>query len=253
MNTKKTTVAYHTYHLLLNQQHFELKHQQRVTTRVLHHWRKKGMLEDRRDKPASGHRNYYSLIDLVWISIIADLRHMQVEIDKIKSGKHGVFAPIKADNTSCSALEYYIMHIFEYNVPVFIVVTDTDQLLMINDMVYFDKLRSGEIANHIAISLNKQIKDVLSELYITPDFSEFSGLTDKEMQVLYTIRSNTFKYINVTKKNGEITRLEGTEQITKSSRIADLLKKGEYQNLEIKQHNGKIVCINRTIRKKITT
>jgi hypothetical protein len=54
----------------------------------------------------------------------------------------------------------------------------------------------------------------------------------------------------VTKKNGEIDMIEGTERISEKDRIIDILKQHEYQNIEIKQANGKVVLISRTVKQK---
>lgn len=253
MATKKRKTDYDTFSLLLNERHFGFRSIQNISRRTLNHWRKLDHLVDHREKVVSGKPNYFSTLELVWISIISDLREMQIEHTKIKGVKHGLFAPVKASNgKKYPALEYYLMEVFERNVVIYIVLTNTNTLHIVNDLVYVDMLRAGEIENHTLISLNKQVRDTLHEVYKKPDFSEFTGLSIEEIQILGIIRNKAYKYIHITKKNGEIDCLEGTELIAEESRIVDLLKKGEYQNLEIKQHNGKIVSVHRTIRKKIT-
>ncbi len=255
MESKQQKIDYDTFSLLLNERHFGMKRIKGVSRRTLTHWRKLDHLIDHREHIISGKPNFFSPIDLVWISIIADLREMSIEHSKIKGAKLGLFTPIKASNSKeYPAIEYYTMEVLQMNVAIYIILTSTNELHILNDLVYVDKLRSGEIENHTAISLNKQIKDTLTDIYKTPNFSEYNGLTTEEIQAIEIIRNKTFKYINITKENekGEIIRLEGTEQILEESKITDLLKKGAYQNLEIKQHNGKVVCINRTIRKKLT-
>ena len=44
--------------------------------------------------------------------------------------------------------------------------------------------------------------------------------------------------------------IEGTERISEKDRIIDILKQHEYQNIEIKQANGKVVLISRTVKQK---
>jgi len=252
MIIKEEEIDYDTFRLLLNEQHFGVNKIEGVTKRTLNHWRKIGHLEDHREHIISGKPNFFSPLELVWISIISDLREMKIEHSKIKGVKSGLFALVKAENgKEYTALEYYMAQVFEFNVTLYIILSDTNELSILNDMVYIDKIKSGEIENHTAISLNKQIKDTLNEVYIIPEFSDFSDLTVEEIQVLTIIRNKTYKYINITKNNGEITRLEGVEEIKGSPRIEDLIKQRNYQNLEIKQHNGQIVCVYRKIRQKI--
>ncbi|WP_299243108.1 hypothetical protein [uncultured Aquimarina sp.] len=253
MAAKNKNIEYEIFSPLLNDRQFRFGNVDGLTRKSLHRWRKLGHIDDTREIIISGRPAYFSAVELIWISIITDLREMQIEHSKISELKFGLFAPVKAPNgKEYPALEYYMLQVFKKDITIYIVLNKSNELLIINDLIYHDKLKSGEIENHIAISLNKQIKDVLSEIFTIPDSNEFVGLSTQEIQVLQIIRNKTYKYINITKKDGEIKHLEGTEQILEASRITDLLKNGQYQDIEIKQHNGKVVCINRTIKKKIT-
>ncbi len=80
---------------------------------------------------------------------------------------------------------------------------------------------------------------------------EPSGLSLSEIQVLEMIRNKRFLSIKLIIKNGEVDVIEGLERIHTEDRIIDILKQHDFQNLEIKQSNGKIVCVNRILRKKI--
>lgn len=80
---------------------------------------------------------------------------------------------------------------------------------------------------------------------------ESSGLSSTEIQVLEMIRNRRFLSIKLIIKNGEVDVIEGLERIHTGERIIDVLKQHDFQNLEIKQSNGKIVCVNRIFKKKI--
>jgi len=77
------------------------------------------------------------------------------------------------------------------------------------------------------------------------------GLSSSEIQVLEMIRNKRFLSIKLIIKNGEVDVIEGLERINTGERIIDVLKQHDFQNLEIKQSNGKIVCVNRIFKKKI--
>ena len=78
-----------------------------------------------------------------------------------------------------------------------------------------------------------------------------SELTPSEIQVLEMIRNKRFLSIKLIIKNGEVDTIEGLERLRTGERIIDMLKQHDFQNLEIKQSNGKIVCVNRIYRKKV--
>ncbi|MEM8926736.1 MAG: hypothetical protein AAGC45_00925 [Bacteroidota bacterium] len=78
-----------------------------------------------------------------------------------------------------------------------------------------------------------------------------TGLSKSEIQVLEMIRDRKYISIKLVIKNGEVDTIEGLERLDTRERIVDLLKQHDFQNLEIKQSNGKIVCVNRIFKKKI--
>lgn len=76
-------------------------------------------------------------------------------------------------------------------------------------------------------------------------------LSAKEGAVLKMIRDSKYHSITVVKRDGKIEMLEGVERIEEKTRIIDVLKEHNYQNIELKQANGKIVCLNRTVKTKL--
>ena len=253
MTSIQGTTDYTTYSLLLNKRYFGISKIGNVNRKTLSQWRKQGYLSEHRNKVISGKPNYFSPVELIWISIIADLREMCVEHPRIMGAKEGIFAPVKAlDGKKYPALEFYMIEVLEMNVAIYIVLTHTNELHIVNDLVYVDMLKSGALENHILVSLNKQIRDALGVVYHIPDFSEYTGLSTQEIEIMEIIRNKAYKYIKITRQDGGVFRLEGTEQITEDiPKVTDLLKKGAFQHIEIKEHNGQVFCINRTIRKKI--
>jgi hypothetical protein len=76
-------------------------------------------------------------------------------------------------------------------------------------------------------------------------------LSTKEVAVLKMIRDSKYHSVTVVKRDGKIEMLEGIERIEEKTRIIDVLKEHNYQNIELKQANGKIVCLNRTVKTKL--
>jgi hypothetical protein len=67
-----------------------------------------------------------------------------------------------------------------------------------------------------------------------------------ELDLLQLIRSKEFEFIKVKVPDGKINLMECSKCITGSTRIADLLNEDRYQDVEIKQTNGKISFIRKT-------
>jgi len=55
----------------------------------------------------------------------------------------------------------------------------------------------------------------------------------------------------VKRKEGKIEYLEATETLSADTRLTEIIKEQDYQNIEIKTANGKTVCIKRTIKRKV--
>ena len=69
--------------------------------------------------------------------------------------------------------------------------------------------------------------------------------------MIQMIRNEKFQSLKIIKRNGRIDMIEGVEHIEEKQRIVDILKQHNYQNIEIKQSDGRIVHINRTVKTKV--
>ncbi len=236
----------------LNEQLFEVKDINGITSNDIHRWLRSQVIDDKRIATSNKY-NCFSPIDVVWIGIINEMKKLRFTHLEMKAFKAVLFADVVAeDKKTYPALEHYLTQILTYNIPVFIVINynkkGVEGIGMMDEKDFFHKLTTGEIVNHTAILLNHIIELLLNPIYTYPEFHEMAGLNEEEKQIFQIIRNKTFKTIRITKKDGNIDSIEGTERIDDADRIAQLLKEGNYQNIEIKQQNGKVVSAHRTIR-----
>ncbi|WP_025663332.1 hypothetical protein [Aquimarina megaterium] len=250
MNSKQINFKNHSK--ALNELIFEAKDLQGVSRRTVHSWKQSGVLDDKRDPNALRRWNYFSAIDIIWMGILNEMKQLRFTHSEMKACKEVLFEMIIAeDKKEYPALEYYTFLVLLYNQPIYIVISydnGIDAIWMLDEKDYFLKLKSGEIENHTALSLHKAVKINLNPVYKLPVFNETAGLTNEEAKALSLIRSKDFRNIKITKKDGEISIIESTERIDGTEEIAKLLTEGKYQNIEIKQINGKIVSAHRTTR-----
>ena len=75
-------------------------------------------------------------------------------------------------------------------------------------------------------------------------------LTPAELDLVYKIRMEDYESITIRTTSGKIEQLEVSKPIKNEKRIIDLLKEDNYQTIEIKQANRKIVHIKKTVKKK---
>ena len=91
-------------------------------------------------------------------------------------------------------------------------------------------------------------------MYPDKDLSPVDGntvqLNDEEMELLLLIRTGEYEQLTVKQQDGRIELIEGTQTEKPDERITEILGKGEWQDISLKQRDGKIVSIKRTVQKR---
>lgn len=223
-----------------------------INAPIINHWISDGLLDDIRDDSKKWRR--FSIIEAVWVAVVNELRNIGLSKDRIKRVKEVVLATNSNFETSYPYLEYHLMVSILYKKPYYIVIDSTGETNILSLEAYMQWLKTGNMANgHIVFLIGSLYEKVLHRMdTLQVEFGEFFKLTKEELELLSFIKQNDFQTIKITRKQGEIDRLEGIERIDRDKRIIDILKEGDYQNIELKQENGKVVCIHRTIKKKIS-
>lgn len=83
------------------------------------------------------------------------------------------------------------------------------------------------------------------------DSKSLDDFSPEELQLIEMTRNQKFQSLRILKRDGRIDMIEGVERIEDRTKIVDILKQHDYQNIEIKQSDGKIVLINRTVKTKV--
>lgn len=86
---------------------------------------------------------------------------------------------------------------------------------------------------------------LIRKVDIKPDYFSMVELSDDELNLIHALRFENLESINFRLQNGRIAVLEKTFIEDNRERLVDLLKRGDYQDLEIKVRDGKVVRIER--------
>ena len=235
---------------LLNKKQYSVRHIKGINRSVISFWQDEGLVEDNRAKGQKWRK--FSLTTLLWLAIMFELKEFGLGNPKMKKVKEQLFKTINiATGQQLPLIQYGIYQTIVLSKPLFLIIDQKASLQLVNDVDYSKQLRAHQIKSHIVIDFNACIKANIPEHYSKPTFSDTSGLSPEEVEVLDAVRQKDFQSIKITKKNGEIDMIEGMQRLEGQQKIVDLLKQGKYQNIEVKQSNGKVVCIQRTIRKKL--
>ena len=184
------------------------------------------------------------------MGIIIEYRNLGFANERIKPVRKFLFENTTIEGKSISKLEYSAVQVLAFAKALYLITDVAGNIYLADDYEYVKVLQEGKVTNHIVLSFNQVVKENIAVLFSEPNFNAFAGLNKDEIQVMLILRSESYQSIQVTKKNGEIDMIEGTERISEKDRIIDILKQHEYQNIEIKQANGKVVLISRTVKQK---
>ena len=241
---------YENLNKLLNEKIYTSKFVVGITKQTLTRWQQSSFIEDTRHTDKGWTK--FSLIDILWMGIIIELRDYDISIENIVKIKKYLFSlneSYKSDKLK--NIDWATIQVITYAHPIFFVTNATGEFHILDDIAYVNKLQLGEIRNHLVLSLNQLIKVNIEALFTEPDFSLFKGLSKDEIQVLLILRSENYLSVTITKRNGTIDTIEGTQRISQKDKIVSILQEHDYQDIEIKQAGGKIVHITRTVKKKL--
>lgn len=212
-----------------------------ISYRIINHWESLGLIKSSRQKKTGWRK--FSLSDYVWLAIITSLRGFGIPNERILNVKNCLIDLIDVDGGHCPLFEYYIT-LTASPETVFITLYGND----FSDIATEEELRESEKKhisdeNIVRINLSKLVKS---------DFNAITfELTRKEAKLLMAIRKGDVESIKIHLKNGKIERLDKTSSLDAQTRIIDILKEADYQDVEIKKTNGKIVSMKRILKEKL--
>lgn len=188
-----------------------------ISSRVLKHWHDTEILEDNRPK-GKGWRKF-SFTEVVWISIVSQLRKFGLDLKKIKKVKEYLDTFNSTENQSqCPLLDFYIAYCMSSKIPVKLLVFDTGEVLIgiqvaIDLAVQYEFIQDDYISIDLAKLINKRFK---GEKIETDYFNYSLSTIEKEVQqgIYYddvksiTINVNGNKNILLTKERIKDSRDE---------------------------------------------
>lgn len=218
--------------------------------RLINHWDSKGLIPPGRDSSKQWRK--FSIMDMIWLDVIEDLRAFGFSIENIRKVKEQLHVPYKNTEATYPLLEFFVFTIIiNYN-PVFLRVDVNGKLKILLQRGLIENMKKEENGKCILLTLNDYVKERLPNMYVPPCYINLCDMGDDESSLIEIIRTKNFESIKIKMKDGKIDIIEGTEKIAlKNKKIVDLLKDEDFQNIELKQESGKVVCIHRTVKKKI--
>ncbi|GAB4495705.1 MAG: hypothetical protein OHK0019_25560 [Saprospiraceae bacterium] len=220
-----------------------------LSYRIINHWENEGLISDLR--PSGKGWRKYSLIDRVWIEVIVELRRFGYPLEQIKKVKEDL---VRAETDSLSSfpfLEVYFVLAFVFKEPCYLLVFPDGKTSLVISREYKISDELGIIGSHIKINLNELIQRIYPEKDLKPITRNSLELLPEEMELMLFVRTGNFESVTVKRKNGKIDFIEGTETLSADTRLTEIMKKQDYQEIQMKVAKGKTVGLKRTIKKRL--
>lgn len=217
-----------------------------VAYRVISHWCSMGLVIREKDNDWLK----LSIVDLVWIKMIAKLRKFGFSLQAIDTIKKCVFYLTPEGTKLYHFLDLYIIYVLQ-KIPVGLFIDEKFEAVFCTEkMIEQAKALADILPSHLFLNLNEIVLSVFSNKELKPIYDSSIRLNIEEMNLLLHLRSGNYEEIKVRLKNGHIDLFEGKKKIDTSIRVIDLIKKAEYQDIEIKLVGGKVIKVTQTEKKK---
>lgn len=227
---------------LLNERRFRIKNTGQ-TYRVINHWCELGLVPDQPKSRKRGWRSF-SAIELAWINIVDVMRSFGLPLETIAKVRRKIFS-----RESRKQFEFYLMRGYE-DLSYLIVFVDGDAELATQSELQSSQHHLG-MANYLSINLNR----IMTKLTGLSGFSDKAAFalypTAEEIRLLILVQEGHYESITIHFREGKPERIDAMESVDASKRIIDILKEGKYQEITLKQQDGHVVSVKRTVRHKL--
>jgi hypothetical protein len=201
-----------------------------VSSRIINSWESLGLLVGKQNKESKWRK--FSLIEILWIEIIKELRKLGFSSEKILNVKNSIFKiNEKYGKTITATFGVYLLSINAHR-DIILIIDNEGNSDMAMDFEYEMSQRVDEFPNtHIVISLNK----VYSDFTRRPEFrkrnQDFYIYSKQELEILSAIYLNPdIKEITIKPENTSFGKLDFKYRKTNPSDVVDLVRKAVAEN-----------------------
>jgi DNA-binding transcriptional MerR regulator len=220
--------------------------------RVINHWSEEGLLLKQEGR-GSGWRKF-SLIDILWIGVIGDLRKLGYPLDKIKTVKKSLFHRTKNGKEDTLYFELFIGRMVVKD-NVLLVITPEGEADLCLDREYINSQFFGPLPSpHVVIRLNEIFSRSVKKPELSYNTNFVISPSDKETNLLHSImREKDLKEVRISVKDQKMSRIDYVKKTQNPEKVQEYiskaLKEKGRKEILIKQEDGKVVLLERVDKK----
>lgn len=231
-----------------------------MTYRKLNDWDNKGLLESHRKEEKKGWRKF-SIKDVIRLRIIKDLKLYGLSNDRIKNALQSVFE--SSSETKYNLFEYFFFETFLQNQKILLIVWNNGDSYFYSEMQFATLLGAdfNESKPILILPFYDYVRPFTRQLLKKDDeFDESSTVwelinstPDTKVKAIFEfINNEDYSEIIVQKKNDNLVikpKRKGNN--ISEDELIHMIKEKDFQNIELKIQNGKIVSLSREEIEKI--
>jgi hypothetical protein len=213
-----------------------------IPYRMINHWESKRLMPEgvnaKSGREESGWR-MFSLVEMVWLKIIARLRNFGFSLKQIKNVKEHIIHWNKLGYYP--SLEHAVAQALFSSKDMYLRIIPSGT----SDLVSYERIEMEKILKKSGDMILISIKSILAEVGM--DFPELQGimkLSEEELELLERIRDESSTEVKAGLKKGKITEIEtGRMEVAPFNRVSysEELKKNEGYGRTIEQvEKGKV-------------
>ena len=174
---------------------------ERLSSRLLNHWHKTGIIEDNR--PNGKGWKKFSISELVWVQIVFKLRKFGLDFNKIKLAKQYIDTYNKLDeNSNCLLLDFYIVIAIHSSIPIKLIVFESGQADIVRQVDIDIANQMGMITeDFIMIDLNKMLNILFTKKDIRTDYFQMDGKSPLIKHIESSIAKDNVQSVTVRVKD----------------------------------------------------
>jgi hypothetical protein len=182
---------------------------------------------------------------------IKELREFGVTWKQLKVAKQSLEFESEKCGVAMPMLEFYTAFIIAQKMPVLLLVFKDGITLPVSFTQYKVAKQTGDMPNHVQISLNDIIQGMVPELDLKPVHQPEMPLDFDEVELLAFLRMEQFEKVEIQYNSGRIQTVEGMQRVEVNALISDVIREHKYQKIEVVVQDGQKVSLRRTLKKQI--
>lgn len=219
-----------------------------ITYRQVNSWEEQELLTiKRKDR---GWRKF-SIMEAVWLKIVAELREFGFPIEKIKVTKESLSYLKKKGGVEMPFLEFFTAFAIGSKMPVLILIFRDGVAIPVSFTQYKITQEVIGVENHIQINLNEMLQSFFPNVDLKPNYQMQMPVSLEEMELLAFMRVKNFEKVEIFYSNGKMDTIEGMERVDASKMLNEIIREQKYQKIELVLQDGNIVAVRRKVKHKI--